>query len=182
MAETPKLNIRCETTDGMLTGTTYLNVVRVEPEDDGSFTAVTDHWPIDPNAANRMSAAAASAHETRLSDSHLLREPYEMAMIDFANEVQMAQDVLRQELAGIVANRGVYTDHPEADAYIVEVLMSAIAPQFAALFKAHETAAFADMQALMNLCKAAGPRAPADDIETHLHKLAHAYKGLPELV
>ena len=49
----PKINIRCETRSqsGLetplreLVGTTSLNVVRVEQEDDGSFTAVTDHWP-----------------------------------------------------------------------------------------------------------------------------------------
>lgn len=44
----PRLNIRCETTNGHVTGSTYLNVVRVEAEDDGSFTAVTDHWPAAP--------------------------------------------------------------------------------------------------------------------------------------
>lgn len=41
----PKLNIKCETTEGTITGTTYLNVVRVEAQDDNSFTAVTDFWP-----------------------------------------------------------------------------------------------------------------------------------------
>lgn len=45
----PRINIRCETReDGGWVGTTILNVVRVEPEDDGSFTAVTDHWPQQP--------------------------------------------------------------------------------------------------------------------------------------
>ncbi len=42
---TPGINIKCETNDGMGMGTTNLNVIRVEKEDDGSFTAVTDHWP-----------------------------------------------------------------------------------------------------------------------------------------
>lgn len=41
----PKVNIKCETDNGFITGTTTLNVIRVEREDDGSFTAVTDHWP-----------------------------------------------------------------------------------------------------------------------------------------
>jgi len=41
----PKLNIRCEINDGVAHGTTLLNVIRVEQEDDGSFTAVTNHWP-----------------------------------------------------------------------------------------------------------------------------------------
>ena len=41
----PRLNIRCEYNDGIVSGSTYLNVIRVEAEDDGSFTAVTDHWP-----------------------------------------------------------------------------------------------------------------------------------------
>lgn len=41
----PKINIRCECHDGVVHGSTNLNVIRVEEEDDGSFTAVTDHWP-----------------------------------------------------------------------------------------------------------------------------------------
>lgn len=41
----PKVNIRCQTTSDGITGTTYLNVIAVEQEDDGSITAVTDHWP-----------------------------------------------------------------------------------------------------------------------------------------
>lgn len=41
----PKINIKCECVDGIVHGSTYLNVVRVEKEDDGSFTVVTDHWP-----------------------------------------------------------------------------------------------------------------------------------------
>lgn len=40
-----KIHIKCETTDGQVTGTTSLNVIRVEDNDDGSLTAVTDHWP-----------------------------------------------------------------------------------------------------------------------------------------
>lgn len=43
--EVPRVNIRCETRDGVVTGITSLNVVRVEAEDDGSWTAVTDYWP-----------------------------------------------------------------------------------------------------------------------------------------
>jgi hypothetical protein len=45
-AAIPKINIRCECTENGITGTTYLNVTGVEREDDGSFTAVTDHWPM----------------------------------------------------------------------------------------------------------------------------------------
>jgi hypothetical protein len=41
----PTVNVRCETTNGSLQGVTYLNVIRVELEDDGSLTAVTNHWP-----------------------------------------------------------------------------------------------------------------------------------------
>jgi hypothetical protein len=41
----PRVNIRCECSDGIVHGSTSLNVVRVEQEDDGTFTAVTDHWP-----------------------------------------------------------------------------------------------------------------------------------------
>lgn len=41
----PKLNILCETRSNGIIGSTSLNVVRVNTEDDGSFTAVTDYWP-----------------------------------------------------------------------------------------------------------------------------------------
>lgn len=41
----PTINIRCETVSDGITGTTSLPVVRVETEDDGSLTAVTDHRP-----------------------------------------------------------------------------------------------------------------------------------------
>lgn len=46
----PRLNIRCETSLNMpdlppAKGTTNLNVIRVEVEDDESYTAVTDYWP-----------------------------------------------------------------------------------------------------------------------------------------
>jgi hypothetical protein len=44
-ASLPSINIRCETTCDGVMGTTTLNVVRVEREDDGSLTAVTDYWP-----------------------------------------------------------------------------------------------------------------------------------------
>lgn len=43
----PKLNIRCEYKGDGIGASTYLNVIRVEQEDDASFTAVTDHWPKD---------------------------------------------------------------------------------------------------------------------------------------
>ena len=45
----PKVNIRCEVKcdDGAI-GSTTLDVIRVEQEDDGSYTAVTDHWPRRP--------------------------------------------------------------------------------------------------------------------------------------
>lgn len=43
---TPILNIRCESVvPNGVKGSTYLPVVRVEAEDDGSFTAVTNYWP-----------------------------------------------------------------------------------------------------------------------------------------
>lgn len=42
----PDIYINCETSDGVVTGCTSLNVVRVDLNDDGSFTAVTDHWPL----------------------------------------------------------------------------------------------------------------------------------------
>ncbi len=41
----PKINIECETRNNGITGSTSLEVIRVEQEDDGSWTAVTNHWP-----------------------------------------------------------------------------------------------------------------------------------------
>ena len=41
----PVINIRCETVSDGIKGSTYLNVIGVEQEDDSSFTVVTDHWP-----------------------------------------------------------------------------------------------------------------------------------------
>lgn len=43
----PVINIKCETQNNGITGTTSLNVLRVEAEDDGSYTVVTDHWSRD---------------------------------------------------------------------------------------------------------------------------------------
>ena len=44
-APLPRINVKCETVDNGITGTAFLKVVRVEQEDDGSLTAVIDHWP-----------------------------------------------------------------------------------------------------------------------------------------
>ena len=41
----PEIHISCETESNGIKGSTSLRVIRVNPEDDGSFTAVTDHWP-----------------------------------------------------------------------------------------------------------------------------------------
>lgn len=41
----PKINIRCEIRVSGIIVTTTLNVIRIEKEDDGSYTAVTDYWP-----------------------------------------------------------------------------------------------------------------------------------------
>ena len=49
----PHINIRCETAGAGVKGTTTLDVVRVDAEDDGSFTAVTNHWPIADDARAR---------------------------------------------------------------------------------------------------------------------------------
>lgn len=48
--EAPTLHIKCEVTDGEVVGVTSLDVIRVETNDDGSFTAVTNHWPRDSKA------------------------------------------------------------------------------------------------------------------------------------
>lgn len=42
---TPSVCIACHDTTGGVSRTTELPVVRVEANDDGSFTAVTHHWP-----------------------------------------------------------------------------------------------------------------------------------------
>lgn len=44
-AEPPAIHIECETVAEGVKGTTGLNAVRVEANDDGSWTVVTDHWP-----------------------------------------------------------------------------------------------------------------------------------------
>jgi DNA repair exonuclease SbcCD ATPase subunit len=41
----PRLNIKLEYRGGGISGTRSLDVIRVEAEDDGSFTAVSDYWP-----------------------------------------------------------------------------------------------------------------------------------------
>lgn len=43
----PVIHIECETKEEGITGSTHLNVIRVEQEDDNSFTAVTDYWPLE---------------------------------------------------------------------------------------------------------------------------------------
>lgn len=51
---TPQIHIMCETKSEGVTGTTALDVIRVEKNDDHSFTAVTDHWPVTaPGKAGR---------------------------------------------------------------------------------------------------------------------------------
>ena len=49
----PKLNIRCDFSDGLVRGSRYLTVVGVEVEDDGSLTAVTDHWSMTSTPATK---------------------------------------------------------------------------------------------------------------------------------
>lgn len=41
-APPPRINVKCETVDNGITGVAFLNVIRVEQEDDGSLTAVID--------------------------------------------------------------------------------------------------------------------------------------------
>ena len=41
----PRINVKCETVDNGIAGSTFLKVIRVEQEDDGSLTVVIDHWP-----------------------------------------------------------------------------------------------------------------------------------------
>ena len=43
--QVPQINAVFETTDGLATGTTEAPIKRIEQQDDGSFTAIIDHWP-----------------------------------------------------------------------------------------------------------------------------------------
>lgn len=43
--KTPNIHIECEVRSDGIIGSTWLNVIRVEKNDDDSFTAVTDFWP-----------------------------------------------------------------------------------------------------------------------------------------
>lgn len=45
LSAVPVLNIKCEAITKGIIGATNLKVIRVDAEDDGSFTAVTDYWP-----------------------------------------------------------------------------------------------------------------------------------------
>jgi len=45
LKKTPVVHITCECKADGVIGSTSLNVIRVERQDDGSLTAVTDHWP-----------------------------------------------------------------------------------------------------------------------------------------
>lgn len=40
----PEINVKFEVVGNGITGTTYVDVKRVEMEDDGSYTVVVDHW------------------------------------------------------------------------------------------------------------------------------------------
>lgn len=119
-------------------------------------------------APDRMSAAAREAHEMR--------------QIDAANAVQVERMVLRAEIKGIVADRGVLDPSPEADDIITDALMASIDPVLDRLYGSVKHEVVNGLAYVQRLCKAAGPRAPDDDVETHIAKLAHAYAGLPELV
>jgi hypothetical protein len=59
----PRVNIICETKADGIIGTTTLNVIRVEIEDDGSFTAITDYWPNDARIAT-LEGQLAEANKT----------------------------------------------------------------------------------------------------------------------
>lgn len=45
MPNIPTINVKFETDDGKVRGSTDAQVKRVEAEDDGSFTVVVNHWP-----------------------------------------------------------------------------------------------------------------------------------------
>ncbi len=62
-AMTPRVNIKCVIEGDGIGGSTDLRVLRVEREDDGSYTAVTDFWPHDPPAPAGAASAKASRYD-----------------------------------------------------------------------------------------------------------------------
>lgn len=60
----PVINIKCEHVDGKVTSTMSLDVVRVEIEDDGAYTAVTNHWPVEQKAILQYPPGVRGLHES----------------------------------------------------------------------------------------------------------------------
>lgn len=57
--DVPKIHVDFEVVSGSLTGTAAAKVKRIEPQDDGSYTVVIDHWPqpvvaVDADAMTRL--------------------------------------------------------------------------------------------------------------------------------
>lgn len=86
----PRLNIRLEYRDGIV-GTRSLDVVRVEAEDDGSFTAVSDFWPAPavPDETEALRAALATCRE--------VKDGYYEAMNMWRERAREAEDKLSRQ-------------------------------------------------------------------------------------
>lgn len=89
----PVINAMFETSENGITGTRFVDVKRVEHEDDGSLTVVIDYWP-------RPASAAGSVHPT--SSEARLREV-------LANLVQEIDDLVSESegVAGLHLNGDV---------------------------------------------------------------------------
>lgn len=83
----PKINIRCETEAGPIMGTTYLEVIRVEAESDGSFTAVTNHWPVDGRTvtlSGRIIGSLSDTEHHRRRGTQIPKEDDLLMAMDFS--------------------------------------------------------------------------------------------------
>ena len=66
----PVVYIKCETESDKVVGTTSLNVVRVERNDDGSLTAVTDHWPAPSSPVTKAVVMPERMKPRRMLEDH----------------------------------------------------------------------------------------------------------------
>lgn len=84
----PTINIKCETRSNEVIGTATLNVLRVEAEDDGSFTAVTDHWPTAPRVVTEeMALTVRKEWESWARSGHTLNRAWIEALKSFATSL-----------------------------------------------------------------------------------------------
>lgn len=87
-SDVPAINIKCETHAAGITGTTTLPVIRVEREDDGSLTAITNHWPSAPRAVTEeMALAVRKEWESWARSGHTLNRAWIEALKSFATSL-----------------------------------------------------------------------------------------------